>query len=80
MFECIEWHGSGVASLVTILGVPGDAGRVPNVLGHFLGEATSLVVLMVSCLKMEGLAAPVVGGISGVNSMYCPGCSDFSSK
>ena len=69
-----------MASLVTILGVPGEAGRVPKVVSDFLGEATSLVVLKASGLKMESLAVPVVGGISGVNSMYCPGCSAFSSK
>ena len=80
MFEHVEWCGSGVASLVTILGVPGEAGRVPNVLGDFLGEATSLVVSLASGLKMEGLAFPVVGAIGGVNSMCCPGCSAFSSK
>ena len=80
MFKCMEQCGSGVASLVTILGVPGEAGRVPNVLGDFLGEATSVVISLASGLEMEGLAVPVVGGIGGVNSMYCPGCSAFSSK
>ena len=80
MFKCMEQCGSGVASLVTILGVPGEAGRVPNVLDDFLGEATSLVVSLASGLKMEGLAVPVVGGIGGVNSMYCQGCSAFSSR
>ena len=65
---------------MTILGVPGEAWRVPNVLGDFLGEATYLVVALASGLKMEGLAVPVVDGIGGVNSMYCPGCSAFSSK
>ena len=73
MFEHVEWCRSGVASLVTILGVPGEAGRVPNVLDDFLGEATPLVVSLASGLKMEGLAVPVVGGIGGVNSLYCPG-------
>ena len=80
MFKCMEWHGSGVASLVTILGVPGEAGGAPNILGDFLGEATSLVVSMASGLKMEGLVFPIVCGMGGVNSMYCPGCSAFSSK
>ena len=80
MFEHVEWFGSGVASLMTILGVPGEAGRVPNVLGDFLGEATSLVVSLASGLKMEGLAVPMVGGIGHFNSMYYPGCGAFSSK
>ena len=52
MFECMELHGSGVASLMTILGIPGEAGRVPDVLGDFL-EATSLVVSLAFGLKWK---------------------------
>ena len=51
MFECMEWCGSGVASLMTMLGVPSEIGRVPNVLGDFLVEATSLVISLASGLE-----------------------------
>ena len=80
MFKHMEWHGSRVASLVNILRVPGETGRVPNTLGDFLGEVTSLVVLMASGLEKEDVAIPVVCGIGDVNSMDCPGCSAFSSE
>ena len=80
MFEHMLWGGRAVASLVTNLGVPGEAGRVPNVLGDFLGEATSLVVSLASCLKREGFTFPVVGEIGGVNSMYFPGCAALQLK